>query len=749
MHHSIVPDNSQPALPRCTTCCRLFHCPLCPYFLPTALSRLKRHIDVHLKNALSFRGKKICKCHLDCRPDGHFHCPQCEKTIIRKDTMAHHLLSCEKAPVTSSELASVHAESCNNSASSNKSVLSIPATSLCPSVISKNYLVLEMEPDRDPECRKLTNNSKHFINIGEAFSRWRDFKERKSLSTDAEVAIFLLDVSQEVLSSQENKGTSRVSEQLENCADPGPSNEGKVFYIEHEESDCQSSQMDREIDQKHSASTGIAGVLGLCEVEAGGLCEVEAGGLCEVEGVEKAMFKAEGPMEYASEFDREEEETDHPGGGAPWQKPTGGIRLDIPVEDGHGSSPPSSQTDQQGLVAGPREPGSTQQKPPMILCPECGILYSTRLQDYRRCEHNFTVCCQECGKLFVSESGLMLHQKLHSQDYSFPCKFCLQPFTTRLDKLTHEKGHRFKEKEPPYSCSECTLKFHNILVRSRHLKEHRSKRHICHVCYKEFNQGRLLERHAWTHSDVKPFKCQVCQRSFAQASRLKSHVRVHTGRRPFQCRHCHKSFSYNFSLKNHIQRYHGPDSVVPPDGLDRFRFWTECRAGLGGGVVRQRKPLQQVELAFRTAWPEADREDGQQWKKKCLSSDEPLAKEHHSIVPDNSQPSLPRCTTCCKLFHCPLCLQFKPTALSRLKRHINVHLKNALSFKGKKICKCNLLCRTVGHFHCPKCKRTIIRKNTMARHLLTCQDASADVTSSELASIPHHDAWKEGAFLDC
>ncbi|XDV36230.1 hypothetical protein PO909_006052 [Leuciscus waleckii] len=31
------------------------------------------------------------------------------------------------------------------------------------------------------------------VNIGKAFQRWRDFKEREGLKTDAEVDLFLLD----------------------------------------------------------------------------------------------------------------------------------------------------------------------------------------------------------------------------------------------------------------------------------------------------------------------------------------------------------------------------------------------------------------------------------------------------------------------------------------------------------------------------------------------------------------------------
>uniref|UniRef100_A0AAY5KTT6 C2H2-type domain-containing protein n=1 Tax=Esox lucius TaxID=8010 RepID=A0AAY5KTT6_ESOLU len=192
-----------------------------------------------------------------------------------------------------------------------------------------------------------------------------------------------------------------------------------------------------------------------------------------------------------------------------------------------------------------------------VLCPECGILYSTRLQ-YRKCDHKFMITCPDCGKHCANEIGLKSHQKRqHSHDKIFPCKFCLQPFRTRPEKLTHQKSHRFTDYRC-YSCSDCPLRFDNVFVRNRHVREHR--KHICQICDKEFKKRHLLDRHNLSHSDDKPFKCQVCQRAFAQASQLKSHLRVHTGERPFQCQRCDKSFNHNVSLKNHVRRYHSPDS---------------------------------------------------------------------------------------------------------------------------------------------------------------------------------------------
>ncbi|XP_039462131.1 uncharacterized protein LOC120435957 isoform X1 [Oreochromis aureus] len=98
---------------------------------------------------------------------------------------------------------------------------------------------------------------------------------------------------------------------------------------------------------------------------------------------------------------------------------------------------------------------------------------------------------------------------------------------------------------------------------------------------------------------------------------------------------------------------------------------------------------------------------------------------HISIWHSGLKPELQECNTCCRgLFHCPLCPTFSPTVRAKIEEHLNVHIKNALPFKDKMICRCRLPCRTTGHFHCPVCEITIIQRGDMARHLLSCQHSS-------------------------
>nr|CAD7398669.1 unnamed protein product [Timema poppensis] len=60
-------------------------------------------------------------------------------------------------------------------------------------------------------------------------------------------------------------------------------------------------------------------------------------------------------------------------------------------------------------------------------------------------------------------------------------------------------------------------------------------RFSCRVCSKSFNRQGLLNRHMWSHSDVKHYLCTFCGKGFNDTSDLKNHTRTHTGERPYNC----------------------------------------------------------------------------------------------------------------------------------------------------------------------------------------------------------------------
>lgn len=54
-----------------------------------------RHCMVLTHFFCPFLEKYIYRCNLPCRHGGHFHCPFCGETVVRKDTMKKHLIECK------------------------------------------------------------------------------------------------------------------------------------------------------------------------------------------------------------------------------------------------------------------------------------------------------------------------------------------------------------------------------------------------------------------------------------------------------------------------------------------------------------------------------------------------------------------------------------------------------------------------------------------------------------------------------
>ncbi|XP_066572015.1 succinate-semialdehyde dehydrogenase, mitochondrial isoform X2 [Amia ocellicauda] len=101
LHRTILKVGEEPIIRRCTTCCKLFHCPFCNMnrFKPTTEKHVKKHIDTHFKKAARFEDFVIFTCRLGCREAGHFHCVFCTKTTLRKKTALIHLSICKKRVV--------------------------------------------------------------------------------------------------------------------------------------------------------------------------------------------------------------------------------------------------------------------------------------------------------------------------------------------------------------------------------------------------------------------------------------------------------------------------------------------------------------------------------------------------------------------------------------------------------------------------------------------------------------------------
>lgn len=153
---------------------------------------------------------------------------------------------------------------------------------------------------------------------------------------------------------------------------------------------------------------------------------------------------------------------------------------------------------------------------------------------------------------------------------------------------------------------------------------------------------------------------------------------------------------------------------------------------------------------------------------------------HKTILRGSSLPQLPRCTTCCDLYHCPFCQSstFKPTYRCKVQSHVIRHIQRAVSHEGKVciqhfvqvigeiiviwiepiilllhilcsldaklsvlgyiILRCGLKCKSQLHYHCVHCQRIVMRRGPFVKHLRLCKNRKPDVMARlTLAQVQH------------
>ncbi|XP_033182288.1 zinc finger protein 574 isoform X2 [Anabas testudineus] len=142
--------------------------------------------------------------------------------------------------------------------------------------------------------------------------------------------------------------------------------------------------------------------------------------------------------------------------------------------------------------------------------------------------------CNMCGKKLNSPANLRLHRLSH---------FALGPGRPRCTLGKRPKAHQ---------CPVCGKLFVSSSGVALHQRVHTGERPFpCQVCGKRFRQNTHLREHLRTHSGERPFRCEVCGKGFIQSMHLAEHRRTHTGERPHVCPLCGKAFKTFSNLRNH------------------------------------------------------------------------------------------------------------------------------------------------------------------------------------------------------
>ncbi|XP_060093820.1 zinc finger protein 383-like [Heteronotia binoei] len=163
--------------------------------------------------------------------------------------------------------------------------------------------------------------------------------------------------------------------------------------------------------------------------------------------------------------------------------------------------------------------------------------------------------CLECGKSFCQRENLLAHQKIHLGERPYECLQCGKHFSTRSHLITHQRIHTG---EKPYKCLHCAKSFSNKSSLVTHQRIHTGEKpYECLECGKSFCQSGQLIRHQRIHTGEKPYACPQCGKGFCQRGQLIRHQRMHTGEKPFECLQCGKNFSRKSYLDIHLRMHTG------------------------------------------------------------------------------------------------------------------------------------------------------------------------------------------------
>ena len=132
--------------------------------------------------------------------------------------------------------------------------------------------------------------------------------------------------------------------------------------------------------------------------------------------------------------------------------------------------------------------------------------------------------CVECGRHFLSQSGLYAHMNIHTSKYK--CAECGKCCQDRSALAVHGRSH---SGEKPFECP---------------------------VCNRGFATSSQMLVHSRIHSGDKPYRCYICDKTFTVSASLNNHIRVHIGDKPYACSLCDKSFSDSGTLRKHTLLVH-------------------------------------------------------------------------------------------------------------------------------------------------------------------------------------------------
>uniref|UniRef100_A0A673M2G0 Zinc finger protein 652-like n=1 Tax=Sinocyclocheilus rhinocerous TaxID=307959 RepID=A0A673M2G0_9TELE len=192
-----------------------------------------------------------------------------------------------------------------------------------------------------------------------------------------------------------------------------------------------------------------------------------------------------------------------------------------------------------------------------IQCVSCNKSFKKlwSLHEHIKIVHGFAekkFACEICEKKFYTMAHVRKHMVAHTKDMPFTCETCGKSFKRSMSLKVHSLQH---SGEKPFRCENCDERFQYKYQLRSHMSIHIGhKQFMCQWCGKDFNMKQYFDEHMKTHTGEKPFICEICGKSFTSRPNMKRHRRTHTGEKPYPCEICGQRFRFSNMLKAHREK---------------------------------------------------------------------------------------------------------------------------------------------------------------------------------------------------